>query len=38
MSSAFEQLGTEALGFNSEVVAEVKEFTLLPAGDYEQCI
>ncbi len=34
MSSAFEQLGTEALGFNSEVVAEVKEFTLLPAGVY----
>ena len=34
MSSAFEQLGTEALGFNSEVVAEVKEFTLLPPGKY----
>lgn len=34
MSSAFEQLGTEALGFNSEVVADVKEFTLLPAGVY----
>lgn len=34
MSSAFEQLGTEALCFNSEVVAEVKEFTLLPPGKY----
>lgn len=34
MSSAFEQLGTEALGFNSEVVADVKEFTLLPSGKY----
>lgn len=34
MSSAFEQLGTEALGFNSEVVAEVKEFTILPPGKY----
>ena len=34
MSSTFEQLGTEALGFNSEVVAEVKEFTLLPPGKY----
>lgn len=35
MGSPFEeQFGTGALGFNSEVVAEVKEFTLLPPGKY----
>lgn len=35
MSSVFEkEWATDALGFNSEVVAEVKEFTLLPPGKY----